>query len=128
MKIAALVCRILLGLMFLVFGVFKLYPFRPAVMPPGDAGIWSVVMIHHHWMMMVGVFESVGGLLLLSGRFVPLGLALLAPICVNILAFQFLLVHGTPAPALVPAILELFLLYAYRNSYAQLLVAKAQVS
>ena len=81
MKIAALICRILLGLVFFVFGLNKLVPFIPASMPPGDAGAWSLLMVQHHWMTVVGVFEIVGGLLLLSGRLVPLGLTLVAPIC-----------------------------------------------
>jgi len=128
MKIAALVCRILLGLVFLVLGFDKLYMFIPATMPAGDAGAWLLVMAHHHWMTVVGVFESVGGLLLLSGRFVPLGLTLLAPVIVNILLFTFLLAPGGPPVPVVVALLELFLIYAYRSYFKSLFVARAQVS
>lgn len=128
MKIAALVVRLLLGLVFLVFGLNKIVPFIPATLPPGDAGAWAVLMVHHHWFAAVGVFESVGGLLLLSGRFVPLGLAVLAPVCVNILLFSFLLAPAGLAPGLIAAVMELFLLYAYRGYFQQLLVARAQVS
>jgi uncharacterized membrane protein YphA (DoxX/SURF4 family) len=128
MKVAALVCRILLGLVFLVFGLNKLVPFIPAALPPGDAGTWALLMVHHHWLAAVGVFEAVGGLLLLSGRFVPLGLTLLAPVCVNILLFSFLFGPGNAAPGIVASALELFLLYAYRSYFKQLFVARAQVS
>lgn len=129
MKIAALVCRILLGLVFLVFGFNKIVPFIPAAtMPPGDAGTWSILMVHHHWMTVVGIVECIGGLLLISGRFVPLGLTLLAPICVNILLFSFLFMPATAGPGIVAAILELFLIYAYRSYFAPLFTAKATVS
>ena len=128
MKVAALICRLLLGLVFLVLGLNKLYPFMHASMPPGDAGAWALLMINHHWMTVIGIFESVGGLFLLSGRFVPLGLVFLGPICVNILLFGFLFAHAAIGSGIVVALLEIFLLYAYRSYFAPLFTAKAQVS
>jgi hypothetical protein len=97
-------------------------------MPPGDAGTWALLMVHHHWMAGIGVFETVGGLLLISARFIPLGLTLLAPVCVNILLFTFLFGPGNAAPGIVASILELFLLYAYRSYFTQFFVAKTQLS
>jgi uncharacterized membrane protein YphA (DoxX/SURF4 family) len=128
MKIAALTCRILLGLVFFVFGLNKLHQFIPGGIPPGDAGAWSLLMINHHWMTVVGVFETAGGIFLLSGRFVPLGLTLVAPVCVNILLFSFLFAPAAAGPGIVAAILDIFLLYAYRSYFAPLFTAKAQVS
>jgi putative oxidoreductase len=128
MKVAALVCRLLLGLMFLVFGFNKIVPFMHATMPPGDAGAWSLLMVNHHWMTVVGLFETAGGLLLLIGRFVPLGLTLVAPVCVNILAFSFLFPSGGKAPGIVAAILEIFLICAYRSYFAGLFTARAEAS
>ena len=97
-------------------------------MPPGDAGAWSLLMVNHHWLTVVGIFETVGGLFLLSGRFVPLGLTLVAPVCVNILLFSFLFAPAAAGPGIVVAILELFLIYAYRSYFAPLFTAKALVS
>ena len=128
MKIAALICRILLGLVFFVFGLYKFFPMNPASIPPGDPGAFSLLMIHHHWMAVVGVFEMIGGLLLLSGRFVPLGLTLLAPICVNVLLFGILFLPQTLVTGGLAAILEFFLLYAYRSYFASLFTARAAVS
>jgi len=128
MKVAALICRLLLGLVFLVFGLNKLHPFIPATMPPGDAGAWSLLMVHHHWMTVVGVFEIVGGILLLSGRFIPLGLTLLAPVCLNIMLFSFLFMPATAGPGIVVSIFELFLIYSYRAYFAPLFTATAEVS
>ena len=128
MKIAALICRILLGLVFLVFGLNKIVPFMHPTMPPGDAGAWSLLMVNHHWLTVVGILEAIGGLLLLSGRFVPLGLTILAPICVNILLFALLFAPAAAGSGIVVSLLELFLLYAYRGYFAPLFTAKAQVS
>jgi hypothetical protein len=85
-------------------------------------------MVNHHWMTIIGVFETVGGLLLLTGRFVPLGLTLIAPVCVNILLFSFLFIPSAAGPGIVVAILELFLIYAYRTYFTPLFTAKAEVS
>lgn len=128
MKIAALISRILLGLVFFVFGLYKFFPMNPASIPPGDPGAWSLLMMHHHWMAVVGTFEAVGGLLLLSGRFVPLGLTLLAPICVNVLLFGVLFLPATLVTGGLASILELFLLYAYRSYFAPLFTARAAIS
>lgn len=128
MKVAALICRILLGLAFFVFGLNKLHQFIPAQMPPGDAGAWSLLMVNHHWMALVGIFEAAGGLLLLVGRFVPLGLVFLAPVCVNILAFSVFFAPAGLGPGIVVSLLELFLIYAYRSYFTPLFTAKASVS
>jgi putative oxidoreductase len=127
MRVAVLISRILLGLAFFVFGLIKLLPL-PATIPPGDPGAWSTLMIHHHWMTVVGFIETIGGLLLLSGRFVPLGLTLLAPICVNIVLFGFLFLPATLITASIVVILEVFLLIAYRSYFAPLFTPKATIS
>jgi putative oxidoreductase len=120
MKIAVVIVRILLGLGFTVFGLNILYPFLPQ--PPMEAGSlraqFFTVMFPTHWMAVVGLFQLVGGLLVLSGRAAPLGLALLAPVLVNVLSFHILLDHGNGiAPGLVFSVLEGFLIYSYRGYF-----------
>jgi uncharacterized membrane protein YphA (DoxX/SURF4 family) len=128
MKIAVLVARILLGLVFFVFGLNKIVPFIPAAMPTGDAGTLMGVMFVHHWIVFYGFVEAAAGLMLLTGRFVPLGLTLLAGMIVNIVLFGITLAPSGLAPGLVVGVLELFLVYAYRASFAGILAAKAQPS
>ena len=70
MKILALACRILLGLMFFVFGLNNLLHFLKMPPPSGDALTWIGIMGAHHWMDFVGVIMVVAGLLLLVNRFV----------------------------------------------------------
>ncbi len=128
MKKAVVVVRILLGLMFFVFGLNGILHFLPMEMPTGDAGTLMGVMAKSHWMTFVALLQVIGGLLLLVGRYVPLGLVLLAPIIVNILLYHALLdPKGIPA-GMVALLLEVFLIWAYRRSFRGLFDAAPEVS
>ncbi len=126
MKYAILICRLLLGAAFVFFGAnILLHFFRQT--PPGDAGTWSIIMDHSGYMRVVGLLQVVGGLLLLVGRYVPLGLTILAPIVLNILLFHiFLLPQGLPVAILVVALVS-FLLFAYRQHFRGLFAAGPEV-
>ena len=129
MKRVILVARILQGLVFVFFGANLILHFLHMDMPTGDAGQWSEIMARSKWMTFAGVVQLVGGILLLVGRYVPLGLALLAPMIVNILLFHFLLLGGAGiAPALAVTMLEAFLLWAYRGYFRTLLGSAHEVS
>jgi putative oxidoreductase len=128
MKIAVAVCRFLHGLGFAIFGLNILHPFmpQPPIPPESLPGKFLVVMGPTHWMFLVGLFQLVGGVLVLIGGTMPLGLALLAPVLVNILAFHSFLQHGEGiVPGLVFSALELFLIYAYRSYFAPLFTTRA---
>ncbi len=125
MKILVLVARILLGLAFLVFGLNKIVAFIHMPMPTGDAGSMMGLMFVHRWLTFYGFVEAASGLMLLFGRFVPLGLTLLGGIGINILLFHITLEPaGLPLPLFL-ALLEAILVYAYRDSFAGLFAAKA---
>jgi hypothetical protein len=126
MRILVLVARILLGLAFFVFGLNKIVTFLPMPMPTGEAGALMLIWYTHKWLMFYGFIETAAGLMLLVGRFVPLGLTLLAGVGLNILLFQVTFEpKGLPIP-LVLTVLEIFLVYAYRASFAGIFSAKAQ--
>lgn len=125
MKVAVLVARILLGLVFVIFGFDKIVPFIPAKLPGGDAGALAGLMMAHKWMLFYGVIETASGLMLIFGRFVPLGLTLLAGMIVNILLFHITLEPSGLPIALVIGTLEAFLVYAYRASFAGIFAATA---
>ncbi len=128
MKIVVLVCRILLGLMFFVFGLNNVLHFLKMPPPEGDALTWIVIMVSHHWMNFAGVIMVVAGLLLLVNRFVPLALTLLAPIIVNILLYHALLwPHGAEA-AIVALVLELVLIAMYFRSFVPLLAMNPEAN
>lgn len=128
MKIVTLIARVLLGLVFVVFGFDKFVAFiPPGPLPAGPAGEFTKLLMDTHYIYLVGFFEFSGGLLVLVNRYVPLGLALLAPVMVNILAFNALMMPmGLP---IIVVVWVLWLLVAYQNraSFAGLLQPKASV-
>jgi putative oxidoreductase len=125
MRIVALIARILLGLVFLVFGLDKFYVFIPqGPMPTGVAGQFMGALFASHYIMAVGAFEVVGGLLLLINRYVPLALCLLAPIIVNILLTGVLLTHMALGSGIVVAILWILVYSRVRSAFLGLYQAK----
>jgi uncharacterized membrane protein YphA (DoxX/SURF4 family) len=118
MKVLTIIARVLLGLMFLVFGSNAFLNFIPMPPPPpGLAGDYTKVFLASGYVYAIGGFQVIGGLLLLIGRFVPLGLTILGAIIVNILLFHILMAPEGIAPGIVVAILELFLLWRYRDAF-----------
>ena len=120
MKIATIIARVLLGLVFFVFGLNKFLNFIPMPPPSGQAGAFFGALYATHYLYVIATCEVIGGLLLLIGRYVPLGLTLVGPVVVNILAFHIFMSHeGWPPGALV-TVLSLFLLWRYREHFAGL--------
>jgi putative oxidoreductase len=121
MKIATIIARSLLGLIFAVFGSNAFLHFIP--MPPmsGPAGAFIGAMYQTGYLYVVGSCQVVGGLILLSGRFTPLGLTLLGPVLVNILCFHIFMNHAGLPLALVVAALALFLLWQNRSAFVGIL-------
>jgi uncharacterized membrane protein YphA (DoxX/SURF4 family) len=120
MKIATIIARILLGLVFTVFGSNAFLHFIPMQPMSGPAGDFITAMYSTGYLYVVGFCQVAGGLILLIGRYVPLGLTLLGPVIVNILCFHiFMNREGFPI-ALVVAALALFLLWRYWTNFAGL--------
>jgi uncharacterized membrane protein YphA (DoxX/SURF4 family) len=127
MKIAVLVARILLGLVFLVFGLNGFLHFIPMPPPPGLAGQYMVALFVSHYLMAVFVLEVVGGALLLANRFVPLALILLGPVIVNIVLFHSLLApEGLPI-ALLSTVLWLVVFAGVRKAFDGVFVQRVEV-
>lgn len=118
--------RILLGLIFFVFGLNFFLHFIPQPPPSGPSGAFAAALFATgYFFVLLKVIETVSGALLIAGRFVPLVLAVLAPIVVNIIFFHaFLAPAGIPLPIAVLA-LELFLAWSYRSVYRPMLAARA---
>jgi putative oxidoreductase len=122
MKIAALIARILLGLVFTVFGLNGFLHFlpMPATLPPGPAGQFIGALMASHYVYVVSGLQALGGLILLTNRFVPLGLTLLGPVVVNIFLFH-LLMEPTGLPmAIVVVVLWSITAIRYRQNFAGL--------
>lgn len=126
MKVVALICRILLGLMFVVFGLNILHPFMPMKQPPPTPlqAAFFTAMAGSGWFKLIGAFQVLGGLLVLAGGTLPLGLCILCPLTVNILSYHSFLAGGEGiGMGLFTAVLEIVLIYAYRASFAGVLSA-----
>lgn len=118
--------RITLGLAFTVFGLNGFLHFIPQpAMSGAPADLIGAFAASGYMLPLIKGTEVGAGLLLLSGRFAPLALVLLAPVLVNILAFHaFLAPAGLALPAILLA-LELYLAWAYRDAFAPLVRANA---
>jgi putative oxidoreductase len=127
MKIAVVIARVLLGLVFLFFGLNNLFHFLPNPPIPGDAGTISTIMFTHGWITFHGLLYVIAGILLLVGRYVPVALVILGPILVNILLFHFTLMPAGFLPGVVCAVLEIFLIYAYWPAFRGIFTAKMEV-
>lgn len=125
MKIVSIIARILLGLIFFVFGLNGFLNFLHAPMPTGLAGTFLGVLFASHFVWFVSGVQVIAGVLLLVNRFVPLALALLAPVLYNILVFHGTMQPSGFPPALVAAILWLILAWRLRAYFASLFVQRA---
>lgn len=121
MKIITTVSRILLGLIFVVFGSNAFLHFLNPPPPQGLAGDFVKVLFVSHYFYAVAVLQITGGLLCLAGRFVPLGLTLLGPVIVNILLFHIFIEPGGALPAVVVSVLALVVLIGNRSAFAGLI-------
>jgi putative oxidoreductase len=122
MKVATIIARLLLGLAFTVFGLNFFLNFIPAPPPePGLAGDFVKVFIASGLAHVIGAVQLVSGLLLLIGRFVPLALTMLAAMIFNILVFHVLMAPAAIGPGIVVALLEIFLVWSYRDRFAGIL-------
>src|SRR5438094_9436699 len=105
MKIIAIIARFLLGFIFFVFALNGFLHFIPASLPSGTAGQFVGALFVSHYLVLVFLLQLVAAVLLLINRYVPLALALLAPVIVNILLFLLLMALAGLPLALVVTVL-----------------------
>ena len=124
-RIVTAIVRVLLGLMFLVFGLNGFLNFMPAPkdLPP-DVITVSTGLMKGGYMAVVSATEIIVAVLLLSNRFVPLALVLLAPVVVGIMTFHIAIAIATIVPGIVVLVMELYLAWAYRGAFRPMLRAK----
>jgi uncharacterized membrane protein YphA (DoxX/SURF4 family) len=125
MKIAAIIVRTLMGLLFLfsaIVGLFKLIP-QPEVTGRVKE-FMSGMEATGYLLPLISITQLVCSIAFISGRFVPLATVMIFPITLNILLFHvFVDPKGLPV-AIAVMLANLFLAYYYRKNYATLLAAK----
>jgi putative oxidoreductase len=124
-RIVVLIARLLLGLIFVVFGLNGFLNFLSmGPMPTGLAGqfIGALFLSHYYWV--VAALQIVGGVLMLMNRFVPLALVLLGPVIVNIICYHvFMNRSGFPLAALA-TVLWLIVFYGKRQYFSGVFVQR----
>lgn len=125
MKIAVIIVRILMGLMFLFAAIAVLFKLAPQPELKGGAKLFMEGMVASVYLMpLLKITELLCGIAFVSGRFVPLATVVIFPITLNILFYHvFLAPEGLPV-AIAILLGNLFLAYACRKNYATLLAAK----
>ena len=107
MKTASTIARYLAGVIFLVFGLNGFLHFIPLPPPSGVAGQFMGALFVSHYLTLIFALQVIGAVLLLANRYVPLALAILAPVIVNIVSF-----HALMAPNGLPLALFVTVLWA----------------
>lgn len=110
--------RVLLGLLFLMSGVVGLFHLAPPPEHHGIAATFAGALEVTYLMTLVKLVEVTVAVLLLTNRFVPLALTLLAPISVNILGFHTLIEPGQPVVAVLIIALQAWLVWKHRAAFA----------
>ena len=126
MKIVFIIARILLALIFLLFGSNGFLHFLKASTPPGVAGQFAGALFQSHYIFFISGIQVIGGILLLLDRYVPFALTILGPVIVNILAFHFLMFPVGWQPGVLAAILWIILFIRYRRYFSGIFVRRAQ--
>ncbi len=122
MKYAILLGRLLLGAIFVIFGLNFWLKFIPVPPPPdgSTASAFLGALFVSGYLAAVKALEILGGLLVWSGRFTSLGLLILGPIILNILFFDVFMAKAFNPVSSLAAVLALFLLWANRGRFAPL--------
>jgi putative oxidoreductase len=118
MRIASLIARYLLGLIFLVFGLNGFLHFLPGPIPPGVAGQFMTALIDSHYTVVIFLLQLIPGILLLANLYVPLALTLLAPVIANIFLFHLLMAPSGLPIAILVIILWFLVFYSVRSAFA----------
>ena len=121
MNKAVIICRVLLGVMFAVFGLNGFLHFIPQPPPPpGLLADFYRVMTESHYLGPVFAVQLIAGILFLVNRYVILALLIIAPVIVNILIFHIMLLPSGIAPGALATILWLIVAYRYRAFFVSI--------
>ena len=116
-----LALRILLGVLLIVFGSNKFIGFLPNFeFANPEAGVLFGALANSYILKTVGLIEVLVGLLLVSKKFVPFALVLMAPISVNIILFHGTLDPANIGPGAFVFVVNAFLIYANWNAFKNL--------
>ena len=117
MKIAVIIARILLGGIFVVFGLNGFLNFIEVPPMEGQAAQFMGALVASKFIYVVKILEIAGGIMILLGRFTPLGLVILGPVIVNIFLFHAFMAPEGMVMAIVLVLLAIFLIWAHKKAF-----------
>ncbi|MBL9169511.1 MAG: hypothetical protein JNN07_17355 [Verrucomicrobiales bacterium] len=125
MKYLPTIAGVLLGLLFVASGIVVLFKLVPMPPPPEGtpAGHFMTAFAPTGYLTFVKALEVIGGILVAIPKTRNLGLLVLGPIIVNILAFHAFVMNGAglfDPPILILSALALYLLWVGRKAFAGL--------
>ena len=126
MRIASVIARYLAGVIFLVMGLNGFLNFIPLPPPGGIAGQFMGALYVSHYLWVIFAFQVIAGVLLLVNRYVPLAVAILAPVLVNIITFHVLMAPAGLPLALFVAILWVAIFIEVRTAFSGLFQSRWQ--
>jgi uncharacterized membrane protein len=124
MKYIFNISRILLGLIFVIFGLNGFLHFIPTTQFPGIAGQFLGAIFSSHFYVVVFLTQIAGGLLMLANRYVAFGLLLLGPVLVNILSFHIFMAPTKIPLALVATALWFVVWFKVRGAFSGVFVPR----
>jgi hypothetical protein len=126
MRTVSAIARYLAGAIFLVFGLNGFLHFIPLPPPEGVAGQFMGALFVSHYLTLIFGLQVIAAVLLLANRYVPLALAVLAPVIVNILCFHVLMAPSGLPLALFVAVLWVLIFVDVRSAFAGLFQSRLQ--
>lgn len=126
MRTASLVARLLLGIIFLVFGLNGFLHFIPMPPPTGVAAQFLGAILASGFWVVIFLLQIVPAILLLINRYVPLALTLLGPVIVNIICFHLFMAPAGLPLALLVAALWIVVGLRVRSAFAGLFLRQVQ--
>jgi putative oxidoreductase len=126
MRTVSAIARYLAGVIFLVFGLNGFLNFIPLPPPGGIAGQFMGALYASDYLWVIFAFQVIAAVLLLVNRYVPLAVAVLAPVIVNILSFHALMAPSGLPLALFVAVLWAVIFVDVRPAFAGLFQARRQ--
>src|SRR5580698_3925371 len=127
MRTVSTIARYLAGVIFLIFGLNGFLNFIPQPPPTGIAAQFIGALYASHYLWVIFAFQIVAGALLLVNRYVPLAVAILAPVLVNILSFHALMAPSGLPLALFVTALWIVIFVDVRPAFAGLFQSRLQV-
>jgi putative oxidoreductase len=126
MRIASVIARYLAGVIFLVMGLNGFLNFIHFPPPAGVAAQFMGALYVSHYVWVIFAFQVVAGVLLLINRYVPLAVAVLAPVIVNILTFHVLMAPSGLPLALFVAVLWAAIFFDVRPAFSGVFESRVQ--